>query len=82
MLFQMLFSPLLQTETTSALVTARLMHFTKRRKKMLLRLTIHLVESSGNCDVVAFVIEKHDCPFHWTVDKMLLADAPICKGIH
>ena len=24
----------------------------------------------------------HVCPFHWTVDKMLLADAPICKGIH
>ena len=69
-------------EAVRPLVTAGLMHFTKRRKKMLLRLTIHLVEDGGDCDVVAFVIEKHDCPFHWTVDKMLLADAPICKGIH
>ena len=69
-------------EAIGTLVTARLQHFTKRRKEKLLRLTIHLVEAGGDCDVVAFVVEKHDCPFHWTVDKMLLADAPICKGIH
>ena len=122
-------------EAVRPLVTARLMEFTKRRKEKLLRLTLHLVEAGGNCDVVAFGIEQHDvcfllvgltdelarwndvvnhmaitkiihyiklfqshviykamaqaseqmfhvCPFHWTVDKMLLADVPIRKDIH
>ena len=110
------------------------MHLTKRRKEKLLRLTIHLVEDGGDCDVVAFVIEKHDvcfllvglkdelerrkdvvnhiaitkiihykkpfqshvidkamtqaseqmfhdCPFHWTVDKVFLLQGAIANAL-
>ena len=82
MLFQMLFSPLLQTETMSALVTARLQHFTKRRKEKPLRLTIHLVEAGGNGNDLTFGIEQHDCPFHWTVNKVFLWQGAIANALH
>ena len=69
-------------EAVRPLVTARLMHFTKRRKKMLLRLTMHLVEASRNGNDLTFGIEQHDCPFHWTVDKVFLWQGAIANALH
>ena len=69
-------------EAVRPLVTSRLMELTQRGEENFLPLTAFLVEAIRNGNDLTFGIEQHDCPFHWTVDKVFLWQGAIANALH